>query len=230
MKKILIIMMCLLLPASVFAIDVTKGVAFGFNNMWNTGSHWDAQLENNTPGEPDYESRFAAGFEVGFFWEIAINDFVSIQPEINFLMLRNRVNFEHEGEEYNWIGTNVFLELPVLVKGNLAVGPGRASIYLGPSFMINLTGGNFAKYSQTGFPDYYEGGDVVTIAGVVGVGYSIPAGPGAFNFGLRYRRALTSSGWWNAGDEPPGLTNTDPVRDNTRANILSLRIGYGFSL
>lgn len=203
--------MCMFLATSVFAIDITIGGAAGVNTSFMTGSDWtdmlDAMEANN--------SFMKFGFEIGAFADIAINDLFSIQPEVNFLLLR------YGSSDLTWQGKDVkptlsmkVFEIAVLPKFNF----NNFSVFLGPAVQFVLGDLTF-KDSVTSGSAESETVDVptdksVVFSGIFGAGYAMPMGNGNLMFDARYRRAFASA-----------------IDDfNGRLNTISLRVGYGFGL
>ena len=209
MKKLGLVLMCMLLATTLFAVDVTIGGAIGPNTSFMSGSDWDDMIEAY-----DGSNEFRIGFEIGAFFDIAINEFFSIQPEINFLLLRAGAgNSDYDVEA---TATIYVLEIPVLAKFNLEAGNGIFSFFFGPSFQILLGDPNItAEVGGTEVMNEDMSVDnSVLFAGVVGIGYAFPVGNGNLYFDLRYRRQFT--------------TFDDDF--NGKVNNIGLRIGYGITV
>ncbi|MCL2481490.1 MAG: PorT family protein [Spirochaetaceae bacterium] len=197
MKKISLILVCLLLAASLFAVDVTIGGAAGINGTFLTG------LEENK------DTGLRAGFEVGAFANIAVNELFSVQPELNFLLLRSGPKVENDVK--STLTAKIF-EIPVLAKFSF----NNFSVYLGPAVQI-LLGDLNAKMTYKGDEVFSIDGEPdnrVMFSGVAGIGYAVPMGNGSLSFDLRYRRQITE------------LTE----KDDSRFNTVSFRVGYGIGL
>jgi len=233
MKKILFIIMCLLISTSLFAIDIKTGLTAGLNLSSNTGSDWQDMVN-----EMGFSNDFRLGFEMGAFWEIPINDLFSIQPEINFLLLRTgcsgRTDFpiydDYTGMmidyysakiEYGYM-TRIF-EVPVLAKLNFGSDKAKFFILAGPIFSI-LIGNINESYKMTTDSYSYFGDDQsdssikpdnrVLWGGAIGFGFSIPTNDGRFILDLRYR-----------------TTFTNMLKDfNLTVNTIGFRIGYGIDI
>ena len=218
MKKIVILLVCLLAASSLFAVDITVGGALGFSHSWMSGSDWDDMLKDE-----DLSNEFRLGFEIGGFADIAINKMFSVQPELNFLYMRvGGGGIENLGikTEYGITYSTKVLEIPVLAKFNFAAGHGKLSAFLGPAVQFIL--GDIATdvtMSVSGISISLPGNSLepdnsVIFAGVVGAGYAMPIGPGSLCFDLRYRRQFN------------GLFDNI----NYRLNTIGLRVGYGIGL
>ena len=218
MKKIVILLICLLAASSLFAADITLGGALGFSNSWLSGSDWDNMLKDY-----DASNEFRLGFEIGGFVDIAINKMFSIQPELNFFYMRAGA-----GGSYDNSGIKIdddltlaikILEIPVLAKFNFPAGKGKFSVFLGPAVQFVLGDAKLtAEESAFGYSASVdipvEVDNSVIFAGVFGAGYAIPMGPGSLAFDLRYRRQFTGF--------------DDDV--NFRGNTIGIRVGYGIGL
>ena len=213
MKKLGLILACLLLATSAFAIDITIGGAAGVNYTIMAGSDWD-----NALGANDLETVFSPGFEAGIFLEIAINDMFSIQPEIN--VVQTSISFSGSETE-----RTLFFEVAALARGNFGVGPGKFSVLVGPALQINpsgepIGGSSVWAWEEEGDSSYVE------FLGVIGLGYALPVGNGALYFDARFRRAFSVMEATKAVDEVAPLWSSG----DARANIISIRVGYGFTL
>ena len=230
MKKILFFIVCLVVTTSLFALDVTMGGAIGINYGWNSGDDWDNMLDGRkqsllmTSPTATVTDSAEIGVEVGAFWDIAVNNFFSIQPELNLVLLFVGVKDEYEiyTPTYSFISRNLtfkatFFEIPILAKFNFGTGKVKFSVFAGPSLIImlgdlNSDADNYDFYDENDYDkkiDYY-----LLLGCAVGAGCSIPAGSGKFILDLRYRRTLMN------------------YRDafDARANTVGLRIGYGIDL
>jgi len=213
MKKIGLILVCMLLltSVSVFAADVTIGGAVGLSHNWLGGSDWDDILK-----ESDISNQFRLGFEIGAFFDIAVNELFSVQPELNFLLMRAGAGATIGGIDMKETFTVKAFEIPVLAKFKFEAGNGNFCFFFGPALQIILGDvGLKAEVDGDSIFDETEAPDNSTIfSGIVGVGYEIPMGDGTLSFDLRYRRQFT------------GLI--DEI--NLRFNTIGLRVGYGFAV
>ena len=212
MKKLGLVLMCMLLATTLFAVDITVGGAVGLNGTFITG------IEEDQGVTPDTGLRF--GFEIGAFANFAINEMFSVQPELNFLLLREG----YKEEDIDFFGSKIkfkstittkLLEIPILAKFNFDAGSGKLSPYLGPA--IGLILGDI-ELDQEMFGISASGSaepdNRVMFSAIVGVGYAMPMSNGNLLFDLRYRRAFTSA-----------FDN-----DDERLNTISFRVGYGIGL
>ena len=202
MKKIGLILMCMLFAVSLFAIDITVGGAAGVNTSFMTGSDWDdlvGTLDN---------SIIRVGFEAGAFGNIAINKFFAIQPELNFLFAR--YGFGKDREKYT--ETVKMFEIPVLAKFSYKeffafIGP-ALQIILGDVNHKTIVGDNELSSGS------YEVDNNIVFSGVFGIGRIVPVGNGFFSVDIRYRRQFT-----------------EMFEDlNAKLNNITFRVGYGYGL
>ena len=222
MKKFLVILICLLIPTSLFAADITVGGAIGLSHSWMSGSDWDDYLEympSSFGFSKSASGEFRLGFELGAFCDIAINELFSVQPELNFFYMRVGAGVSESGVDFAMTWSLKILEIPVLAKFNFEAGNGAFFFYLGPAIQfvlgdmgmdVDVSGGGFSASASDSAPV----DNSVLFAGVVGLGYAMPIANGKLSFNLRYRRAFTSF-----ADDFNGRTNT-----------IGLRVGYGLGL
>ncbi|MCL2480087.1 MAG: PorT family protein [Spirochaetaceae bacterium] len=249
MKKIGLILVCLLIATSLFATDNKFGIALGLNNSFVTGSDWKDFVDGvetganarpiwhgETPGPGiSTGTAFTLGVEVGLFFEIAINEMFSIQPEINIIQTSIKMTAEATGQgETSLTVRTTYFEIPLLARINFDAGPGKMAILVGPSLFLNpmKSEREWNKDAAGGEDTTVEEGAAL-VAAVIGVGYALPAGNGTVLFDLRYRRMFSAMNWVEVdnmkGSNAPYM-GTDGGKHNARPNIISLRLGYGFSL
>ena len=202
MKKICLILMCMLFTTFLFAIDITVGCAAGVNTSFMTGSDWDDLVG------PLDNSIIRVGFEAGAFSNIAINEFFAIQPELNFLL--SRYGFGKEREKYT--ETIKMFEIPVLAK----LCYKDFFVLLGPALQIIL--GDVSYKQIVGDKEMNSGthevDNSIVFSGVFGIGRIVPVGNGFFSADIRYRRQFT-----------------EMFEDfNAKLNNITFRVGYGYGL
>jgi len=97
---------------------------------------------------------------------------------------------------------------------------------------INTTNGQ--EITRVGDSEF---GPSVAFAGIIGASYVLPAADGFIMFDARYRRAFSPTMGWTEISGTPAVTGYNPGylgrtgdKHNARANTISLRVGYGFSL
>ncbi|MCL2293586.1 MAG: PorT family protein [Spirochaetes bacterium] len=194
---------------------VTGGFTAGLNHSWLGGGDWRYY---------DASSKFAAGFELGAYLNIAATNIFSIQPELNFLYWRTKYSavlsfwtWDPWGGFWEFTDATItttirMFEIPVLAKFS-TTGHTRFSFYFGPAVMLVLGDLNYrqetARWGTETFSD--EAHNIVSLAAIIGMEWGIPAGNGEFILDFRYRRTFTNifCDW------------------NLRINNLGVRIGYG---
>jgi len=208
MKRILFIIICLLISTSLFAIDIKTGGNIGLNLSGFSGSDWQDMID-----VMGWDNKYRLGFEMGAFWEIPVNHFFSIQPELNFLMVRTGFDgfyyqyFDESdtslgGYTINTISSNTFkiFEIPVLAKLNF--GSDKARFFLLAGLMLEIIIGDVSYSTKYDDPYGYGNNDDqesassapdnrVILGGAAGLGFSIPAGDGRFIFDFRYRTTFS---------------------------------------
>lgn len=220
MKKIMFFIMCSAITTSLFALDIKAGGQAGLFHGQGGGSDWNDSLESGINNE------FRLGFEMGGFWEIPINDFFSIQPELNFLL--RRAGYGGENSDYTgtykdeYTITTKSIEIPILAKLNFGSEKFKFFVLAGPTLEIII--GNIENTLKRKITDLYGSHDDdmdysyapdnrVIFGVATGLGFSVPAGNGRFIFDLRYRRTLS-----------------DFSDTNTKLSTIGFRIGYGLDI
>ncbi len=72
-------------------------------------------------------------FSGGIFVSFGLGKYLAIQPELLYTMKGAKTNFTDEGIDYTGKLTQNFLEVPVLVKLRLPLGPVVPFVFAGPS-------------------------------------------------------------------------------------------------
>ena len=196
MKKILMVCAAMVLTTGAFA-QVQWGAKAGLNL---------ADFSNVD------ESKMKPSFHIGAFADIAINDFLSFQPELMYSRQGTFFKETYEGETYKDWARYDYINLPLVFKFYIAE---KLSVDVGPQFgfVINAS----AKYDWPGESgtedidsDMYESFDVSAA------------------MGLTYRvcRNIDVYARYNLG-----LTNVNKEEgDNTKIknNVIQVGVGYRF--
>jgi len=191
MKKLGLVLICMLLTASLFAMDITFGAAAGVNTSFQTGSDWTDQFENSDINN----SYLRFGFEIGAFVNFAINKLFSIQPEFNYIMMR----FGSHGKEEDFLPArkrtsrlNV-VEIALLPKFSFPTSLGDFSVLMGPALQFMI--GNMKTKDSIDDIEVLISNEELEknymLSGVFGLGYARPYGSGLLMFDARYRRTFT---------------------------------------
>ena len=229
MKKIVFFIMCLVITTSLFAFDIIAGGQAGLLHGSGTGSDWDDMVN-----QPGLANEFRLGFEMGGFWEIPVNNFFSIQPELSFVFIRAGYGGKYDVfENHPYYGPTIYtekiafsvlvktLEIPVLAKVNF--GPEKFKFFILAGPMLQIIIGDIEASTDIQTNSYYGDNDEnqnitpdnrVIFGGALGVGFSVKTGDGKFIFDVRYRKTFT--GYFD--------------NDNTRLNVIGFRIGYGVDI
>ena len=147
-------------------------------------------------------------------------DFLAIQPEVLFTMAGD----SHRDEATVRSANVNFLEVPILAKARMMLGPGTFNLFAGPSFSIKL-GSGILVYDEVGGGDKVEAelepGDLtsVLLGLVMGMGYDLPLGPGFLSTDIRYRWGFTNV------HSDDFLSN-----NNIKERGILLTVGYGFTI
>ena len=130
MKRTLLIILIFIAPAFLIAqeSDVLRlGLKVGPNFFFGSG----------TPSHPEVTgTRLTAGFTGGGFAELVPIDNLSIEVDLLFTWFNYGVNTSLPTETL--ILQYTAMEIPILVKGRLPLGPGTAFLGIGPDFIILL--------------------------------------------------------------------------------------------
>ena len=137
MKKFLFfILVCLSPLNSAFAGPVGFGIKGGLDM---------ACLVSPLYSGPNTSSDVVFGFTGGVFVDMGLNDFLSFQPEANYTMKGNQINYHHipvtpmYGTTIGFIDgtfTNTFnyFEVPLLLKAQTSLGPSfKGGLFTGPA-------------------------------------------------------------------------------------------------
>lgn len=127
MKRALLLFVLLIIPVFLFAQEsdvVRLGFKFGPNFSFGSG----------TPTNPDiYGTELTAGFTGGFASELVPIDNLSVEMDILFTWFNYGVK---TSSTQDIILKYAAMELPLIVKGRLPLGPGVAFLGIGPDFII----------------------------------------------------------------------------------------------
>ncbi len=130
MKRTLLIILIFIAPVFLIAqeSDVLRlGLKVGPNFFFGSG----------TPSHPEVTgTRLTAGFTGGGFAELVPVDNLSIEIDLLFTWFNYGVNTSLPTETL--ILQYTAMEIPILVKGRLPLGPGTAFLGIGPDFIILL--------------------------------------------------------------------------------------------
>lgn len=160
----------------------------------------------------DIETDVRVGFQVAAFYEAALSDNFSLQPELTFIQKGFKI--EDTGDDLT--RTLNYLEVPVLGKYNFNEGEVLFFLQGGPSFGFALSGED--KLGNQSEDIDFEEDDVTRFDfGLqLGGGLGFPVGDGTLFFDARYLLGLTN-----------GNENDDPTVFNRG---IGLSIGYKFMM
>jgi hypothetical protein len=221
----LIALLCvafLILPQLSFGMDMSIGLKAGIGHNTFFGDDYE-QYKDRADSEADLEfarSVFKFSLTAGAFVTIGLMEHLALQPEVHFFM-----GGDAHGDDETVRSVNInFLEIPVLAKGRMNLGPGTFTVFAGPYFSIKL-GSGILVYDEVGGGDRVEreldSGDVTSfLLGLVGgIGYDWPLGPGFLTTDIRYRWGLTN------------VHSDDFISNNdVKERGILLTVGYGFTI
>ena len=199
MKKLLVCaVLAALLPAALFAVDLSAGAKGGVNLGMFGGQDWRDALDsyNETNG-------MKLGLSGAAFLNIGLTDSLSIQPEVGYTMLGGK----EKDSSMDFAGKYTInaIELPVLIMPKFAVGPGILSVFAGPD-LFYLLGDMSAKLYIAG--TLFAEGDVpidnsLLMGFAAGVQYLYPISSGNIVFDAKYSQVLTEMfegvEWYTSG-------------------------------
>ncbi|MFP4430863.1 MAG: outer membrane beta-barrel protein [Spirochaetaceae bacterium] len=187
--------------------ELFVGAKGGANFSWITGPDWDEDIVRIFDG--DNKGRFGA--TLGGFVSAVFPSRYGIRVELLYTEHGGRVDGRIGGSDAEIRVRTVLLDTSFLGERYFDRGPGRVSVFLGPTLLF-LQGDILTETRADG--EVLKGGDVPEAEQVFGatggVGYVLPLGPGILLLDARYTRGLTG---YN--------------RDKAYDNALTFLVGYG---
>lgn len=199
---------------------VTPLVSYAQEEDSRIGVKAGVNLSNFYASQLD-EQNARFGFHAGIFTEIAVSEYISIQPELLLATRGNERTYGDEGglaDDFNIEGDvrfNLFyLDLPILLKATLAE---VINLHAGP-YVSYLLGANVSAEGDL-IPDGTEdlernNFDNWDYGVAVGVGVDLAA----VSIGLRYNLGL---------NEIANSTETDLLLDEAKNSLLQLYVAVG---
>ena len=173
MRRILLVLIALLIPALLLAQGITgKGPKLGLNMA-------------NMYGDDVEDNKMYTRFAFGGFLTYSLNDKMAIQPEIYYSMKGYKIESSGYGVTVTIEVTLDYLEIPVLFKYNFPGETIKPNLYVGPALGILLG----AKVEEEDIKDDTKSTDFGL---VIGGGITYPIGNGAITGDIRYNLGLTS--------------------------------------
>ncbi len=176
-------------PLYAQEVSLRAGGRTGLNFGWFSGDDWENSIDSR-----DGDNGIALGTTLGLFLEFGISDRFAVQPELLVGNLRGRYSYEEDisGDDRSVLINLRVLEIPVLAKGRLPVGPGSIYGVAGPDLMFVLGDVDFETLTDNTRTIVYEGPDNRVLFGfAIGAGYERPVGPGTLSGEIRYTRVLS---------------------------------------
>jgi opacity protein-like surface antigen len=93
-----------------------------------------SKLKGSAEKGPNFESknsRSLAGPTFGFLFEIPINEYLEIRPELNFGSQGQKFDIPNVGKYNYWMG---YVQVPILIRGQYGNEKVRGFVHLGPQF------------------------------------------------------------------------------------------------
>lgn len=149
MKKITIIPL-LLLVLNINAQNIEFGPKIGLNlsnQRWSQGS--DESVD--APWSQDGVSRaMIPGFQIGGFANIFFANNLCIRPELLFSQRGQIVNFDESRKDRLQLN---YIDIPLNVSYNLAVGEARIDVFAGPYLALALGGNLSSDFEDSSMED-----------------------------------------------------------------------------
>lgn len=173
--------------------------------------------------DPDRDAQSLVGFALGGFARFAFPAGFSVQPELLFVRKGAKYEFTEDGTAFEEKVKLDYLEVPVLLRYDLARPGGGIAPYFfaGPSVGIEVACNLSAEAEGTDFEEACDeipgfGTESIDVGATGGAGVGFPAGPGTLFVEARYTF---------------GLTNID-TRDESETKNRSgaVLVGYGVAL
>jgi hypothetical protein len=208
-KLVLCAFMAAMLPASLFALDLSAGVKGGVGIDVFNGKDWQDILDAS--GETN---GLKLGLSASIFLNIGITKSLSIQLEAGYSLLGGK-EVDKSADFYSRYSMNA-VEIPVFLMPRFSLGSGKLIVFAGPDLIAVI--GDMKEVD-------YQSGDIdgegsitlnqTPLLGVAGgIGYIFPLRSGSLVVDAKYAQALTEM-----------FTDTKMF-----AGGLLVRIGYAFKL
>ncbi len=198
-----------MLPASLFALDLSAGVMGGAGIDIFNGKDWKDGLD--ALGETN---GLKLGLSASIFLNIGIMKSLSIQLEAGYSLLGGK-RVDSSVDFYRRFSMNA-IEIPVFLMPRFSLGSGKLIVFAGPDLIAVIGDVKLVDY-QSG--DIVGEGSITLnqtpLLGVAGgIGYTFPLRSGSLVVDAKYAQALTEM-----------VTDTKLF-----AGGLLVRIGYAFKL
>ena len=229
MKKIILTLVCLLVAASMFAVDFSVGLKgdLGWNKLIEK-TMYDGEEQGDA--DEDYKFRFAG--KVGAVFGMQFTEVFDFEPEL-MIHFGDGIAIHQEDGGMTYDGKIGFttIELPLMFKAKLGMGSGYLAFAAGPTLnfavgdiTVDATveyGGTTQENSETmSFEDM--GMKTFSLGIALGAEYGLPVGPGNLVLGARWEMDLTNSA--DNSDAPEGWEGI------TKRMAIMPSIAYMFNL
>lgn len=176
MKKLLLVAAGLIGLVNVNAQEKTEAPQLGVKTNLNVTSFL---------GDDVNDDDFKLGWAAGVYYHIPINQYLAIQPEVNYSRIGAKykneiVNTENLSTTYSNTTTLDYIQVPVVLK--FYPGGSRFNFEIGPQIGFNVYASNKAKYNtniagenitREVKKDISDNVEKVDFGAVAGVGYNI---------------------------------------------------------
>lgn len=200
-KVFLTIVMFLLIPPIAVCSNSAIGFKGGINLGWFGGGDWENYINYyDDTGSAD-AAIIRAGFSGGLFVTLGLFKYFSIQPEIFITNSGGNYTYTYLGAAVEGAESYTVLEIPVMLRPQLPVGPGNFYLEFGPDLVVIIGNGQIKeKVKGLGiFVGEIEPENRVVWCVTGGMGYDFQFRPGRYIYNrllkisidVRYTRALT---------------------------------------
>ncbi len=204
--------------ALVFCFDLSIGLKAGLGHFSFYGE--DYERYKARAGLQYVRSELKAGFSSGLFAILGIIDPLAIQAEVFYTR-------GGDGQKAKYVLRHInanLWDIPIFLKGRLAIGPGVFGFFVGAEFIlpfgegyVNISTATSNNGDQNSFP--FASMNPFQVGVVFGLDYGIPLGPGKIYFDLRSFWCLT-----------PFHPTSHIEKNDVKASSILLMIGYGLDL
>jgi opacity protein-like surface antigen len=229
MKKMLLsaaALFLLMFSINSMALELNAGIKGGLS-LGNLTGKYAEQFDTAANGS------LKAGFAGYGLFGIDVLDNFGAQIELGYV--NKGKSWSSKSNSKNTVSFNFdYLEIPILVKGMLPLGPIKPMLYAGPTLGFLLSSAMKMHVEQTGFPtrdtsisipDSSRNGFDFGLA--IGAGSTFAVGPGAIIFDIRYTFGFNSVPKLTQSEINAGEQASDV---EMKTGTLAIMVGYQFKI
>lgn len=148
---------------------------------------------SNLHGNDAGESKSKLGFTVGAFFNVKLNDYLAIQPEVYYTTKGAKDTTIYDNQSYDYTFALEYVEIPLLVKVLIPLGSKiRSTIFVGPSIAFNSSAKVKTDVDGVILEADYDYIKSTELGLVLGAGIGFPMGKNEIGFDARYNLGLTT--------------------------------------